>query len=274
MAAAPNFYPIDLNSWLTRPLAADRVTAATEVASNGTQVKRSGAVMREVVVDTETTGLEPAEGHRLVEIGALELVNHLPTGRVFHSYLNPERDMPAEALQVHGLTSAFLEDQPVFAEVVDALLQFLDSDGESNHAPARLVIHNAAFDLAFLNSELERSGRPVLDGEHVDTLALARQRFPGASVSLDALCRRFAVDASARTRHGALLDSELLAEVYLGLIGGRQPDLALVQRVGGSVAQRARERVVRPARPHAPSPAELVAHEAFLAQLSSPIWRS
>jgi DNA polymerase III subunit epsilon len=230
--------------------------------------------MREVVLDTETTGLEPSEGHRLVEIGAIELVNHLPTGRVFHSYLNPERDMPAEALQVHGLTSAFLQDQPMFAEVADALLQFLESDGENNHAPARLVIHNAAFDLAFLNSELRRADRPVLDGEHVDTLVLARQRFPGAPVSLDALCRRFAVDASARTRHGALLDCELLADVYLGLIGGRQPDLALVQQAGAATARPARERVVRPARPHAPSPAELAAHEAFLEKLSSPIWRA
>ena len=229
--------------------------------------------MREIVIDTETTGLEPADGHRVVEIGAIELFNHIPTGRVFHSYINPERDMPAEALQVHGLTSAFLQDQPVFAEVVDALLQFLNSDGEDNHAPARLVIHNAAFDLAFINHELRRAGRPILDGEHVDTLLLARQRFPGTSNSLDALCRRFAVDASARTRHGALLDSELLAEVYLALIGGRQPDLGLLQQTA-AVALQVRERILRPARPHAPSPAELAAHEAFLHQLANPIWRS
>jgi DNA polymerase-3 subunit epsilon len=230
--------------------------------------------MREVVLDTETTGLEPAEGHRVVEIGAVELVNHLPTNRVFHTYINPERDMPAEALKVHGLTSAFLQDQPVFAEIVDDFLAFLNQDGDANPEPARLVIHNAAFDVAFLNSELRRAGRPELAGEPVDTLLLARQRFPGASASLDALCRRFNVDASSRTRHGALLDSELLAEVYLGLIGGRQPDLALTLQAREVTVIQVRERVVRPARPHAPSPAELAAHAAFLDQLRSPIWRS
>jgi DNA polymerase-3 subunit epsilon len=230
--------------------------------------------MREIVIDTETTGLEPADGHRVVEIGAIELFNHVPTGRVFHSYINPERDMSADAIQVHGLTTAFLQDQPVFAEVADAFLQFLNSDGDANPAPARLVIHNAAFDLAFINYELRRAGRPVLDGEHVDTLLLARQRFPGASNSLDALCRRFNVDATARTRHGALLDSELLAEVYLWLMGGRQPDLGLVAQTSAAVVLQVRERSVRPARPHAPSLAELAAHEAFLAQLSNPIWRA
>jgi DNA polymerase-3 subunit epsilon len=230
--------------------------------------------MREIVIDTETTGLEPADGHRLVEIGAIELFNHVPTGRVFHSYINPERDMSADALQVHGLTSAFLQDQPVFAEVADALLEFLSSDGDANPAPARLVIHNAAFDLAFINHELRRVGRPILDGEHVDTLLLARQRFPGASNSLDALCRRCSIDATARTRHGALLDAELLAEVYLWLMGGRQPDLGLVAQTPVGVVVQVRERIARPARPHAPSPAELAAHEAFLAQLSNPIWHS
>ena len=230
--------------------------------------------MREVVIDTESTGLEPADGHRLVEIGAIELFNHVPTGQVFHTYINPERDMSAEALQVHGLTTAFLQDQPVFAEVADAFLQFLNTDGADNHAPARLVIHNAAFDLAFINHELRRAGRPILDGEHVDTLLLARQRFPGASNSLDALCRRFNVDATARIRHGALLDAELLAECYLWLMGGRQPDLALAPRVSDAVVLRVRERIIRPARPHAPSPAELAAHQAFLAKLDNPIWRS
>ena len=230
--------------------------------------------MREVVLDTETTGLEPADGHRVVEIGAVELVNHLPSNRVFHTYINPERDMPAEALKVHGLTSAFLQDQPVFAEVVDDFLGFLNHDGDANPEAARLVIHNAAFDMAFLNSELRRAGRPELADDPIDTLLLARQRFPGASASLDALCRRFNVDASARTRHGALLDSELLAEVYLGLIGGRQPDLALTLQTRDDTVAQARERIVRPARPHAPSPAELAAHAAFLDQLESPIWRS
>ena len=228
--------------------------------------------MREVVIDTETTGLEPADGHRVVEIGAIELFNHVPTGRVFHTYINPEREMSAEAQQVHGLTSAFLQDQPVFADVADALVEFLASDGDARPAPARLVIHNASFDLAFLNHELRRVGRQVLDSEHVDTLLLARQRFPGASNSLDALCRRFNVDASARTRHGALLDAELLAECYLWLMGGRQPDLGLVAQSGAAVIVQVTERVVRPARPHAPNPAELAAHAAFLAKLSNPIW--
>ncbi|MEM7024837.1 MAG: DNA polymerase III subunit epsilon [Pseudomonadota bacterium] len=230
--------------------------------------------MREVVLDTESTGLDPEEGHRIVEIGGVELVNHLPTGRVFHTYINPKRDMPAEALQVHGLTTAFLQDQPVFAEVVDDFLKFLGQDGEANPSPARLVIHNAAFDVAFLNSELHRAGRPPLQGEPIDTLQLARQRFPGAPASLDALCRRFEVDASARTRHGALLDSELLADVYLGLIGGRQPDLALLRPARGASAGEPRKRIARPARPHAPSAAELAAHEAFLSQLKNPIWQS
>jgi DNA polymerase-3 subunit epsilon len=230
--------------------------------------------MREIVLDTETTGLEPRDGHRVVEIGAVELFNHVPTGRIFHTYVNPERDMPADALQVHGLTSAFLAEQPVFADVVDELLAFLDHDREANPAPASLVAHNAEFDIAFLNSELVRIGRPTLDGGRtiVNTLQIARQRFPGAPNSLDALCRRFAVDASARTRHGALLDAELLAEVYLGLIGGRQPDLGLVTATRRVTVIHRRE--PRPPRPHSPTPAELAAHAAFLEQLTDPLWRS
>lgn len=230
--------------------------------------------MREVVFDTETTGLEVDQGHRVVEIGALELLNHVPSGRSFHVYLNPERSMPDDALRVHGLTSAFLADQPVFSDVVDDLLAFIDLDRESEPSPARLIAHNASFDVAFLDMELERVGRPKLAPERVvDSLQLARQRFPGASNSLDALCRRFNVDSSARTRHGALLDSELLAEVYLWLIGGRQPDLGLTagpRRAGVSIE---RPRIFRPARPHAPLPAELAAHEAFLDQFKQPIWR-
>ncbi len=230
--------------------------------------------MREIVIDTETTGLEPGEGHRLVEIGALELVNHLPTGRVFHSYLDPERDMPADAQAVHGLTAAFLGEQPLFAEVVEDFCEFLDQGREDGAAPAELVIHNAGFDIAFLNSELARLGRPRVDqGRRViDTLQLARQRFPGAPASLDALCRRFNVDAAARTRHGALLDAELLAEVYLALIGGRQPDLGLVVARAERLTALVRERVARAPRPHAPTPEELAAHQAFLAQLKDPIW--
>jgi DNA polymerase III subunit epsilon len=230
--------------------------------------------MREIVIDTETTGLEPGEGHRLVEIGALELVNHVPTGRVFHSYLNPERDMPDDARLVHGLTAAFLGEQPRFAEVVEDFLAFLDPDGMDGAEPAQLVIHNSAFDVAFLNHELARLGLSRLDlGRRVvDTLQLARQRFPGAPASMDALCRRFNVDATARIRHGALLDAELLAEVYLALIGGRQPDLGLVVAGAERVAVLIRERVPRAPRPHAPTPEELAAHQAFLAQLKDPIW--
>ncbi len=230
--------------------------------------------MREIVIDTETTGLEPGEGHRVVEIGALELVNHVPTGRIFHSYLNPERDMPADAQLVHGLTAAFLGEQPVFAEVVEDLLMFLDPSGADGLEPAQLVAHNSGFDIAFLNSELGRLGRPRLDLRHrvVDTLQLARQRFPGAPASLDALCRRFDVDATARTRHGALLDAELLAEVYLALIGGRQPDLGLVVARTEQAAVLVRARVLRAPRPHAPSADELAAHQALLARLRDPIW--
>jgi DNA polymerase III subunit epsilon len=230
--------------------------------------------MREIVLDTETTGLEPTEGHRVVEIGALELFNHVPTGRFFHVYLNPERDMPSDAQQVHGLTATFLREQPVFAEVVDDFLAFLDHDGHASPAPARLVIHNAGFDIAFLNSELARLGRAPIDRERavIDTLQLGRQRFPSAPNSLDALCRRFNVDASARIRHGALLDAELLAEVYLGLIGGRQPDLGLIVVETRRITLQTHTRVPRPPRPHAPSAEELAAHAAFLERLTAPIW--
>ncbi len=224
--------------------------------------------MREIVLDTETTGLEPAEGHRIVEVAALELVDRLPTGRSFQTYLDPERDVPEEARRVHGLTREFLADFPTFAEAVDELLAFL---GDSP-----LVIHNAAFDLAFLNAELVRSGREPLPASRViDTLAIAQRRFPGAPASLDALCRRFGVDASARRLHGALLDCQLLAEVYLHLSGGRQADLGLrplaASTIGG-VAGRVVRRDRTP-RPHAPSPEEEAAHAAFLAQLLDPIWR-
>jgi len=176
--------------------------------------------MREIVLDTETTGLSPQDGHRIVEIGAVELHNHMPTGRKFHEYINPERSMPPEAFAVHGLDEAFLADKPVFAAVADKFIGFV---GE-----ARLVIHNAAFDMAFINAELIRLQLPHLPTERaIDTLAIARNRFPGAQASLDALCRRFGIDNSARTLHGALLDAEILAEVYLELIGGRQPDFGL-----------------------------------------------
>ena len=220
--------------------------------------------MREVVLDTETTGLDPATGDRVVEIGCLELLNHVPTGRVFHRYLNPQRTMPAEAHAIHGLDDAFLADKPLFTTEVEALLAFLGD--------ARLVIHNADFDMRFLNAELEKTGRPPLDRDRaVDTVRMARKRFPGAPANLDALCRRFSIDLSDRTLHGALKDARLLAEVYLHLIGGRQPglDLATATAVPTTIS----ERTDRHPRPHAPSEAEAAAHAAFLDRLPEPVWR-
>jgi DNA polymerase-3 subunit epsilon len=181
--------------------------------------------MREIILDTETTGLEPAEGHRIVEIGAVELFNHMPTGRTFHQYINPLRPMPKEAFEVHGLGDDFLRDKPVFKAIGQAFLDFIED--------STLVIHNAAFDMKFLNAELGWAGLPSLPVERaLDTLLIARKRFPGSPASLDALCRRFGVDNSSREKHGALLDSEILAEVYLELVGGRQPDLVLAERAG------------------------------------------
>jgi DNA polymerase III subunit epsilon len=220
--------------------------------------------MREIVLDTETTGLDPADGHRIVEIGCIELVNHMPTGRVFHRHVNPERDMPEEAYAVHGLSAEFLAKHPPFAVHVEELLEFV-GDG-------RLIIHNAEFDLKFLNAELRRLGKEKLRCEVEDTLALARRRFPGAQASLDALCRRFAIDLTARTRHGALLDCELLAAVYLELIGGRQPGLEFVADAAALAGAVAVARPIRPARPHAASTDELAAHAAMLALLKAPIW--
>ena len=221
--------------------------------------------MREIVLDTETTGLDPLRGDRVVEIGCVELINHIATGRTYHTYINPERPMPADAAAVHGLTDEKLRDQPVFADIVDAFLGFI--------ADAPLVIHNAAFDMKFLNAELTRLKRTALPSERaIDTLELARRKFPGASASLDALCKRYGVDASERTLHGALLDSQLLAEVYLELIGGRQPGLSLA-RVDAAAGPRTAPRVARPPRPHAPTEAEAAAHEALLDRLSDPIWR-
>jgi DNA polymerase-3 subunit epsilon len=185
--------------------------------------------MREVVLDTETTGLDPEAGDRLVEIGALELVNKVPTGRTFHRYINPQREVPQEAFDVHGLSNAFLSDKPLFADVATELAEFLGD--------AMLVIHNAAFDMKFLSAELGWTGHPPLPwARAVDTLDIARRRFPGAPTSLDALCRRFGVDNSGRVKHGALLDAELLAEVYLELVGGRQPDLTLTVVTSGAAA--------------------------------------
>lgn len=185
--------------------------------------------MREIVLDTETTGLDPFSGDRIVEIGAVELYNHMPTGEVYHQYINPERDMPAGAFAVHGLSIEFLSDKPVFAKVAQEFLDFIKD--------SRLIIHNAAFDMKFLNAELDWSSHSQIPmRQALDTLAIARKKYAGAQNSLDALCRRFGIDNSNRTLHGALLDSEILAEVYLELIGGRQPDFALkvVQNTGSN----------------------------------------
>jgi DNA polymerase III subunit epsilon len=218
-------------------------------------------LMREIVLDTETTGLDPSEGHRIVEIACIELVHHVPTGRRFHRYVNPERDMPADALAVHGLTAEFLTRQPLFAAVLDELLGFIGSD--------RLVIHNAEFDLAFLNAELARAQRGPIASEFIDTLALARRRFPGSPASLDALCRRFAVDLSDRIEHGAQIDCGLLAAVYLELLGGRQPALDFAAPAANEVEI---ARNMRKPRPHAPSETELAAHLAMLKSITEPLW--
>ncbi|PIW26031.1 MAG: DNA polymerase III subunit epsilon [Rhodospirillales bacterium CG15_BIG_FIL_POST_REV_8_21_14_020_66_15] len=219
--------------------------------------------MREVVLDTETTGLDPLNGHRIVEIGCVELVNHVASGRTFHQYVNPERDMPVEAFNVHGLSAEFLTGHPVFADVADAFVDFVGD--------APLVIHNASFDMGFINAELARLRRPSIPlAQAVDTVAMARRRFPGAGASLDALCRRFQIDISHRDLHGALKDAQLLAEVYLELIGGRQPDLELA--AGIETRGAAVERTARPPRAHAPGPGEDAAHRAFLEKLSDPVW--
>jgi DNA polymerase-3 subunit epsilon len=223
--------------------------------------------MREVVIDTETTGLDPQDGHRIVEVACIELMHHIPSGRKFHRYVNPERDVPADAHAVHGLTAEFLAGHRRFAEIAEELLAFIGED--------RVVIHNAEFDLAFINAELERLGRARLGCSFVDTLAVARQRFPGAPASLDALCRRFAIDLSARDKHGADIDCNLLASVYLELLGGRQPALDLAPDAEAASLDHdgpALRRPPRPPRPHWPTEEELAAHRAMLALIPSPLW--
>jgi DNA polymerase-3 subunit epsilon len=225
--------------------------------------------MREIVLDTETTGLDPLDGHRLVEVGCVELVNRIPSGQTFHAYFNPQRSMPAEAFAVHGLSEEFLKDKLFFAEVADDLITFLGD--------APLVIHNAAFDLGFLNAELDRAGRPLMARERmVDTLLIARRKHPGGSNRLDDLCVRYAIDNSRRTKHGALLDAELLAEVYVELIGARQAQLILSQATAPGHA--IGEPIIVRERP-APLVAtvtaeERAAHRAFIASLGeNAIWR-
>jgi len=224
--------------------------------------------MREIVFDTETTGLSFAAGDRLVEIGCIELVNRVATGRHFHVYLNPERMMPAEAFAVHGLSDAFLADKPLFHTVVEEFLEFI---GDSP-----LVAHNAGFDFGFINGELGRCKRPIVSRDRmVDTLVLARTRHPGAKHTLDALCNRYGIDLSARELHGALLDAQLLAQVYVELTGGRQITLGLAvdAPVVRETAAEAPARVhVRPARHFAPSDAELERHATFMKGFEEPLW--
>ena len=227
--------------------------------------------MREIIFDTETTGLDPKGGDRLVEIGCIEMVNRVETGSTFHAYFNPERSMPAAAEAVHGLSDAFLADKPLFAARVGEVLEFI---GDSP-----LVAHNAGFDFGFVNAELTRLGMAPLDkGRMIDTVALARVRHPGAKLSLDALCSRYGIDRSHRTRHGALLDSELLAQVYVELTGGRQIGLELAAEVREdlvvTMTETRSDRPRRAPRPHTASEAELAAHAAFLESVKSPLWRT
>ncbi|GLQ04933.1 DNA polymerase III subunit epsilon [Sneathiella chinensis] len=221
--------------------------------------------MREIALDTETTGFDPSTGDRIVEIGCVELDNYMATGRVFHRYINPERDMPAEAFKVHGLSEEFLKKHKVMAQEIDAFLDFIGD--------AKLVIHNAEFDMKFINAELIRHKRmPLPMDRAIDTVAMARKMFPGAQANLDALCRRFKIDNSARTKHGALLDAELLAEVYLELRGGRQRGFSLSEEAEGRRVTSAKSRA-RPPRVHAPTDDELAAHTAFLETIKDPIWK-
>lgn len=226
-------------------------------------------VMREIVLDTETTGFEPAEGHRLVEIGCVELMRQIPTGRTYHIYLNPEREMPEDAYRIHGLSDEFLSDKPLFADIAD---DFLDFVGD-----APLVIHNAAFDMNFLNAELSWAKKPLLPMERaVDTLLMAREKYPGAAATLDALCRRFEIDNSNRTLHGALLDAELLAEVYLEMMGGRQHGLSFAadgaNGRGGADGAGKKRREMRAARDFPVPESELAAHRALLEEIGETLW--
>ena len=236
--------------------------------------------MREIVLDTETTGISAADGHRIIEIGALELVNHTPTGNNLHLYINPQRDIEDGAFAVHGISSEFLADKPVFADIVEQFMQFVGED--------QMVIHNASFDMAFINAELARLSLPEYPmSRAVDTLAMARKKFPGAQANLDALCRRFEIDNSHRDLHGALVDADLLAAVYIELLGGRQPGLLLESDSQTKAADQGEPNSIdpdpsfhldakpkRPIRAHAPTAAELKAHAKFLEELKNPIWQN
>jgi DNA polymerase-3 subunit epsilon len=228
--------------------------------------------MREIIFDTETTGFDPQNGDRMVEIGCIEMIGRVMTGKTFHCYFNPERDMPPGAEQVHGLSSKFLSDKPLFASQADLLLEFLE---DSN-----LVAHNASFDFGFINMELVRAGRPPVDlGRMVDSIAIARARHPGGKMSLDALCTRYGIDRSHRTKHGALLDAELLAQLYVELTGGKQIGLSLVEDTESTEDGKSEtghalimDRPFRAARPHAASPEDLERHRDFIASIPDAIW--
>jgi DNA polymerase-3 subunit epsilon len=238
--------------------------------NSNTTASETAAPPREIVLDTETTGFDPVSGDRLVEIGCLELVNHVATGRTFHVYINPERDMPEAAFKVHGLSGEFLSDKPKFVDVAEQFVAFI--------ADAPLVIHNAEFDMKFLNFELEKVGRKAMPLQRaVDTVKIARQKFPGAPASLDALCKRFNIDNSSRTLHGALLDAQLLAEVYLELLGGRQAGLVLeAEEISADLVTvqtgAANGKPYRAPRPHAATEEELATHAAFIAKMKDALW--
>jgi DNA polymerase-3 subunit epsilon len=235
------------------------------------RTKGESGAMREIIFDTETTGLDPASGDRLVEIGCIELINHIPTGRNFHRHINPQRPVSSDAVRVHGLTEEFLKDKPLFGAVADELLEFIGD--------ATLIAHNASFDIAFLNAEFARVGRsPIGDERVIDTLMLARRKHPAGPNSLDALCQRYEIDLSRRTLHGALLDSELLAEVYIELIGGRQASLVLGEEIAAPPTIAAAQHVASVLEREAPrlfaiTAAEIEAHRAAVATLGpNSIW--
>ena len=226
-------------------------------------------MLREIILDTETTGLSHQAGHRIVEIGCIELINHLPTGQQFHAYINPERDVPPESTAITGLTYDFLKDHRLFGSIVDDFLSFIQND--------LLVIHNASFDVGFLNAELIRLNKPKLEGHRIiDTLAMARKKFPGSPASLDALCKRFQIDLSRRDKHGALLDSQLLAQVYLELLGGRQRQLG-IQNTEISVVENTEEIIAMivnfPKRQFLLTPSEREAHEQFVKKIDKNLWK-
>lgn len=224
--------------------------------------------MREIVLDTETTGLDPKSGHRIVEIGCVELMNLLPTGRTYQVYINPERDVPAEASAISGIQTEFLRDKPLFKEIVQGFLDFIQA--------SPLVIHNANFDIGFLNAEFSRLDIPAIPMTRaIDTVRLAKAKFQGAPASLDALCKRFGLDLSVRVKHGALLDAQLLAQVYLELKGGRQTALSFVdKKVSPSLAALKTERIPRVIRPHTLQEREKMAHQALLSKIKNPLWEN